>query len=120
MQVFFYFAGDITDDWGMCDAGDMAGQGPWELYGYQTKEKLILQRAMCNLLRLGLFDQHELKTSLEFMTHPSNDNGKPMGKCTVSLTRTRFKKVRTRNLEIFSGTDILQDAISSAARKKDN
>jgi hypothetical protein len=60
MQVFFYFAGDITDDWGMCDAGDMAGQGPWELYGYQTKEKLILQRAMCNLLRLGLFDQHEL------------------------------------------------------------
>jgi hypothetical protein len=69
MQVLLYFAGDITNDWGICDAGDKAGQGRWELYGYQTKEKLILQRAMCNLLRLGLLDQHELKTSLEFMTH---------------------------------------------------
>lgn len=61
----------------------------------QTGKCLIISRATCNLVRLGLFDQHQLTRSFEVLLDPPVRDGLSICRHTSYLTRMRSKKACT-------------------------
>ncbi len=96
LQIFLFFENEDDRYDSETDKEDFptSGHGNLELQLGDTRDTLILQRAMYNLVRLGLFDQHQLTTSLDLMESVDSNNGEVMvRKYMVSLTRTSTKQV---------------------------
>lgn len=97
-QIFLYFEDEDcrpesdyeTDD----EESSTSEPEVWELHPSHTRDTLIVQRAMYNLVRLNLFDQHHLTTSIDVVGYVETNSGQDrVRKYAVTLTRTDTEEV---------------------------
>lgn len=94
LQIFLSFFLDMNQ-LNIHDEGTTPARWDWKPDGEEIKETIIIKRAMCNLIRLGLLDQHHLELPPERLPDPRCIEIPYFERYKVSLTRSSSKQVGT-------------------------